>query len=286
MLGPITPMKQIFLFFNIFIISNSLIAQDLPKFIQNRLDFCDSNLKDEQVTELRKELNDLEDYFLMNGLLANDSESSYRAVYEQIVKQNDLIFEIDTTFSLLDNLKFQVYTSCFFKVLTPEQLSQLTQRHQKAVERISGDYEGNVTPGLVAQRILDNLTEDDFKLEFFKISALLSFYRTSSPTSSLNLGLPAFSQGGNTNIQTIQVILNENSQIVIDNNVFTAAGAELAIYEFLSVEPKMRGIEFMASRGASYETYLITTEIFNSVYSKLKSEKGDIPKNIIFREPK
>lgn len=278
-------MRQI-LFFFVFITSNALTAQELPKFIQDRFDFCDSNFTDEQAIQLRQELNRLENYFLNNGLLADKSGRSYRAVYEQIIKENDLIFKIDTTFKLLEGLEMKVYTSCFYKALTPEQLSQLTQKHQEAAERISGGYEGNVTPSLVAQRIKENLSEDDFELEFFRVSALLSFYRISSPTPSLNLGLPAFDQTKNTNIEKINVVLNQKSQIVIGKKVFTAENAELMIYEFLSTNPERKGIEFSASRDASYESYLKTTEMFDSVYMKLKSEKGDIPKNIIFREPK
>jgi len=231
-------------------------------------------------------LNDLENYFVLNGLLTDKSGASYRAVYKQIVEENDLIFKIDTTFELLDNLEFQVYTGCFYKVLTPKQLSQLTTRHQEAAERISGGYEGNVTPRLVAQRILDNLAEDDFELEFYRVSSLLAFYRVSSPLPTLNLGLPEFNGTENSNIETVYVNLNQNNQIEIDKRTLTNEQAEQMIYEFLSVKPEMRGIEFTASKDASYESYLKTTEMFNSIYSKLKSEKGDIPKNIIFKEPK
>lgn len=214
----------------------------------------------------------------MKGLLTDKSGASYRAVYKQIVQENDLIFEIDTTFELLDNLEFRVYTRCFYKVLTSEQLSQLTPRHLDAAERISGGYEDNVTPSLVAQRILENLAEDDFELAFFRVSALLAFYRISSPTPTLNLGLPDFGEPDNTIIETIHVKLNEDSQIVINNNIHTIESAELAIYEYLLTEPETRGIELTASRSASYESYVNITEMFNTVYKKLASELVKFPR--------
>ena len=278
-------MRQILLFIAV-LTSNFLLAQKASTVPQERLDFCDSNLSHEQTTQLRKELNNLEDYFLTNGLLNDKSGNSYRAVYKQIVQENDLIFEIDTTFKLLDNLDFQVYTSCFYKVLTPEQLTQLSPRHLEATQRISGNYDGNVTPSLVAQRILDSLTDDDFELEYFRVSALLTFYRVSSPTPTLNLRLPDFGRPDNPNIQTIHVILNANNQILIDDKTFTIESAKQVIYDYLSMKPKARGIELTASRGASYEAYINVTNMFNAVYSKLTSELGEIPKNIIFNEPK
>lgn len=278
-------MRQIFLFITI-LSSNLLVAQEPPTFLQGRLDFCNSNLSDEQITQLRKELTNLEDYFLTHGLLNDKSGTSYRTVYKQIAQENDLIFEIDTAFELLDNLDFQVYTSCFYKVLTPEQLTQLSPRHLEATQRISGSYNGNITPRLVAQRILDNLTDADFDLEYFRISSLLTFYRISSLTPSLNLGLPDFGRPDNSNIQTMHVILNANNQILIDDKTLTIASAKQAIYDYLSAEPEARGIELTASRGASYEAYLKVTNMFNAVYSKLTSELGEIPKNIIFNEPK
>ncbi len=277
-------MRQILLFIAV-LISNFLVAQNAPTLPQERLDFCDSNLSDEQTTQLRKELDKLEHYFLANGLLNDKSGTSYRAVYKQIAEENDLIFAIDTTFQLLDNLDFQVYTGCFYKVLTPEQLTQLSSRHLEATQRISGNYNGNVTPSLVAQRILDNLTDEDFELEYFRVSALLTFYRVSSPTPTLNLGIPDIGQPENTNIQTIHIILNANDKIVIDDKIFTIDNAKKRIYDFLSTSPKVRGIELTASRNASYSAYINITEMFNTVYTELTSELGEIPKNIIFNEP-
>jgi hypothetical protein len=277
-------MRQILLFIAV-LTSNFLIAQKAPTVPQERLDFCDSNLSDEQTTQLRKELDNLEDYFLTNGLLNDKSGTSYRAVYRQIVQENDLIFEIDTTLELLDNLDFQVYTSCFYKVLPPEQLTQLSTRHLEATQRISRNYDGNVTPSLVAQRILDNLTDDDFELEYFRVSALLTFYRVSSPTPTLNLGLPDFGRPDNPNIQTIHVILNPKDQIVIDAKIFTIESAKQTIYDYLLTAPEARGIELTASRSASYQAYINLTNMFNTVYFELTSELGEIPKNIIFNEP-
>lgn len=262
-----------------------MVAQELPKIFEEKVAFCNSNLSNKQVIQLRKELNDLENFYLLNGFLTDKSGSSYRAVYEQIVRENDLIFKMDTTFELLHNLEYEVYTGCFYKVLTLEQMSQLTTRHLEASKKMWRDYEqSNATPGLAAQLILENFTEDDFELEYFRVSALLTFYRIASSPPTLNMGVAKIEVKEQIDIETIQVILNQNDEILIDNKIFTNAQAAQSIYEFLIANPESRGIEFTASRGASYETYLKTTAMFDSLYSKLASGIFDIPKNIIFRE--
>lgn len=279
-------MRQIFFFITV-LTSNFLVAQELPKFIQERLDLCDSNLSDEQATQLRIELNDLENYFVANGLLNDKSGASYIAVYEQIAKDDDFNFEIDTTFELLEELDFQVLNGCFYKLMTSEQLTQLTFRHQEAAERISSNYSGNLTPGLVAQRIVDNLSSDDFELEFYKISSLLTFYRISNPAPEIMTVLPKFYHSSEpSSLLTIQVYLNEESQIVIDNSKQTLKQAKNFIYDFLKTEPSKKGVEISASRNASYASYSELLSAVNSVYSEIKEQLGnEIPKNIIFKEP-
>ena len=285
-LEPIPHMRHIFVLITFLILISPLSAQELPQFIRERIDFCDSKFSDEQAKQLLEDLNELEDYFIKKRLLKDKSGISYRAVYERIVNENDLSFEIDTTFELLDTLGFQVYTSCFYKALTPEQLSALTLRHQEAAERIANNNEGDITPSIVAQRILDNLTIDDFELEFYRVSSLLTFYRIAYPAPSLDLGLPNLSQNTDTDIETIELVLNKNNQIEIEKNILTLEEAEEKIYQFLLTEPLKKGVEFTPSRDASYESYLELLEMLNSVYDSLKEEFGNIPKNIIFNESK
>ena len=279
-------MRKILLFITV-ITSNFLVAQELPKFIQDRLDFCDSNLSDVQANQLRTELDDLENYFVTKGLLTDKSGTSYKAVYEQIVKDDDLNFSIDITFELLEELDFQVLTDCLYKLLTLEQLTQLTFRHHEAAERISSNYSGNLSPRLVAQRIVDNLSTEDFELEFYQISSLLIFYRISYPAPEIMTGLPNFDQSSESpSLLTIKVYLNEESQIIINNSKRTIKQAENFIYDFLKSEPSKKGIEISASRNASYASYSELLSVVDSVYTNIREQSGsDIPKNIIFKEP-
>jgi hypothetical protein len=256
-----------------------LLAQELPKFIEERLAFCDSNISEDEVIQLREELSNLENYFVKKGLLADQSGASYRAVYQRVVDDGDLVFAIDTTFELLETLEFEVYTSCFYKVLTPEQRSQITTKHQASAECIVENTKGNVTPASVAAQILENFSNEDFELEYFKISALLSFYRIATPTPAL---FPEFNSVRIKSTENIHLFLNEDDQLMIGDVALTLKDADVAIYKFLSEDPKKRGIDFTASRRASYSSYLETNDMFDSVYSKLKRKYGEVPKNVFF----
>lgn len=278
-------MRQIFILI-ISISTHTLFSQELPKFVQDRVDFCNSNLSNEQTTELRKELNQLENYLVKEGLLTDRSGASYRAVYKRIVKEEGLNFKIDTIFALLDTLEFNVYTSCSYKVLTSDQISQLTSKHQKATERIGAPYHGNLTPKLMANRIVTNLTNEDFELEFFRVSALMSFYRTAIPKSDLELVLPDFSNSHNSEILTIEVYLTSENEIQINDKTYTLQEAKTKILEYLSYDPRNRGIELTASKGASYESYLKLTQMFHAAYDDLRTEDADLPKHIFINNPK
>lgn len=277
-------LKQSILVFLLFSFT-SLSAQEIPAFISEKIQFCEANITEVQVTQLRKELTDLENYFVSKGLLADKSGSSYREVFQKIAEENDLLFTIDKFFGTLEELGFSVYSSCFYTVLTPKEQSQFTPRLLIALEQIASDYE-EVNPGAVAQRILANLTEEDFELEYFKISGLLVFYTIFSPAPTLDFGFPSLDQSELAKLLTIKLLINDNDQLVIENEVRKTESVALILYDFLAVDPVRRGIELSTARETSYAEYLKTSVLIDSVYAKLKLEMGDVPKNIIFIEPK
>ena len=274
--------------FSCFILTfNALFSQELPGFIQQRVTFCDVNFPEEVSVQLLEELDALESYFVNKGLLETRSGASYRAVYKQIAAENDLNFEIEPIFELLDSLSPRVSTLCFYKLLTREQLARLNPRHETAAERITAPHDGDLTPGIIARRITEHLTDADFDLAFYRISSLLTFYRIAYRGNSLGVGLPDFSDDRITDLSTLEVFLDENSQVLLDGQIIThLKEVREAIRTFISLDPYNRGVEFSASRSASYEAYMETTEVILSTYAELQAELGDIPKNVIIKEPK
>lgn len=260
----------------------TLLAQDYLSSLLERTDFCNSELSEEQTAQLKDELYGLEDYFIKKGLLADNSGRSYHAVYKKIAAENDLNFNIDSTFQLLDSLDYKVLLPCFFKVLTEEQLSELSQRHYEAGVRISENYEDNITPGIAAQRILDNLRIDDFELDFFRLSSLVTFYLVATPSSIMD---PLFDSNDETDadFEYIKVLLDEKSRICIENKIVSVDKAKAKINQFLSQDPNYRGIELTSSREATYKSYLELTKEISAIYKELNEVFGPIPKKIIVK---
>jgi hypothetical protein len=273
-----------FSLFFLFLLSGTLWAQQIPSlFTQERVDFCEANLSFEEANQLRLELVALEDYFIERGLLIDKSGVAYKALFQKIVNENDLTFSIDTTFQLLSSVDIEVFRSCYFKMLTPEELSQATIQHYEAFKSISEDSGAEITPSIVAQRIIDNLSEVDFELAFLRISSLYAFYIIASPAipSLFNvLGSDVIKD-----IKTIAVSLTEDDQVLLDNQPLKTKDLEQALYDFLIKDPEHRGIEFSTKRKTSYQFYLEINKIFDKVYERLKSDRGVVRKHIFYQEP-
>lgn len=274
---------KIRLFFFFFLISCTLFAQQIPLLMQERIDFCEANLSIEEALQLRQELTALEDYFIERGLLFDKSGAAYKAVFQEIVNEYDLTFSIDTSFQLLSSVDMEVFLSCYYKMLTPQELSQATFQHYEAFTRISENVSAEINPRILAQRIIDNLSEKDLELAFLRISSLYTFYTIASPVTS-----NVFDELGSDvikDIKTIAVSLTEDDQVLLDNQPLTTKDLEQVLYDFLIKDPENRGIEFSTNRNTSYQFYLETNKIFDKIYERLKNERGNLTKYIFYKDP-
>lgn len=263
-----------------------LFGQNLADFNYEKTEFCDSNISEENAIQLRRELRELEDYFVEKGLLTDTSGAGYLSVYERIVRDNDLDFEMNIELELLNTLDFNVLSGCFYKALSPEQLSELTLDHLASVRRMSQNMEGDVSPAKVAQNIIDNFSTEDFELGYFKFASLLAFYQISSPLPVFDFGIPDYNENLASELETVEVILDEESKIQIDSQILTLDEASQKVYQFLSRDTDKKGLVLTPSRSASYDSYLQLLDMINSIYASLAEENGNVSKNIIFNKPK
>ncbi|MFD2037629.1 ExbD/TolR family protein [Belliella marina] len=274
-------MKKFVVFLLCMMALNSLYSQQVPDVFQERDEFCDEKLSEKEVYQMRTEFEELEAYFIRKGLLKDRTGKSYREVYEQIVLDNDLHFNIDRDFQILDALDFEIYSKCYYKALDPEGFGKLTDRHLHAAEVIVQNNNDEITPGLVAQRILDNLLDEDFDLEFYKISSLIAFY-TICQTGSIidfveaNQSLADFSE-------IMEVFLDNTNRITIDGSYVSFDQLKEKAHQFLQINPNEKGIVLIASKEVSYEVYLQVKDILSLVYSELNVEDGGVSKNIIYK---
>ncbi|MFN3998012.1 hypothetical protein [Algoriphagus sp.] len=275
-------MRKIFILTLFLANHTTLLAQEFLSSLLDRTDFCNSELSEEQTAQLKDELFGLEDYFIKKGLLADKSGRSYHAVYKKIAAENNLNFNLDSTFQMLNSLDFKVLLTCYYKVLCNGQLSDLNLNHYVAGLRISEYNAEEISPRIVAQRILDNLTMDDFELDFFRVSSLVTFYLIANSTSIIDQIFDS-NEETDSNFEYIKVLLDEKSRICIEKKIVSVDKAKAKINQFLSQDPNNRGIELTSSRSATYKSYLELMEEINAIYKELNEGFSPISKKIIMK---
>ena len=147
---------------------------------------CAGQIDQRVLPRLRTELDLLEAYFVEAGLLQDKSGSSIYQVYQQIARDGDLQFAVEKRFHLLDSIPPQSLSRCYPLALESPTVSPTLLRYLRTVYEMEDlSNEGNITPGRVAQKIVDNLRSEDFEQGFLRVSALITFYIVATPASLL-----------------------------------------------------------------------------------------------------
>jgi len=287
------------------IISVQACAQQPPEIIADRIEFCNSSFDRGLTPRLTKEFEELENHFIKGGLLPNNSGSSYYSVYKSIAKDDDLNFSSDYSSALIDSIEFNVLSKCFYLLLSSNELQELTQRHYEASKKIYEPISGNVSPGMIAQRIIDHLTEEDFDLKFYKLSSLLTFYKIATPTG-INL-LPTGNGSDKSIDQWLSIKLDDDDIITLSSRAITIDLLRTELLNFLGNETTGKAVEITASRDASYEMYIKLLDTVNERFNIIRSLDANnkfgknyddlndiqkesidekIPRNIRINEPK
>jgi hypothetical protein len=267
-------MKHICLLFFILLLSfEGLYAQKAANTYLKHKEFCDENIPTNLIPRLKKELSDLEQFFINKGLLLDNTGKSYYKVYEMMAKEGDLYFTLDTSFALIDSLDFSVPQKCFYRVVSDEQLSELKKRHHKAAQKIVSKQKGDITLRIIAQRVITHLKEEDFDLEFYRVSSLLSFYMLSNHIEMVPY-LPNNVQVKAKVDNTLKLVLNENSELYLNNQVINHDRVEEVISGFLNGDLTKLAIEIDASRSATYESLMKLMKVIDSRYEELRNEQS------------
>lgn len=281
-------------------ITTKACTQPSDRLFADHIAFCDSNFPEEDIPKLRSEFNQLEQYFIQAGLLKDKSGSSYYAVYQQISQEGDLIFNRTQSFPLLESLNPRLMQRCFYKLLTEDQLLEINPRHLEAAEAITKDFEDSITPGVVAQRIIDNLSAEDFDLEYYRISSLLVFHNFTSvyipptpPEPDLSDKEVLFIEMNGDQITALgkPVSINQITKIIDD---FTTESSDNKIIKIASTRDTRYDLYIrvldMTKASIEKRRHALAKETFATNYSELsvqqrKEVDSAIPKNIIISLP-
>lgn len=285
---------------------NACAQHTTPDEFQQRIDYCTSNFPDELISLIKKELSQLENHFIESGLLADNSGESYHNVYKRIAETNSFDFQTNISLNTLDSLDQQTIRTCFFRLLTEDQLTNVNQHHLEVANNITKGLEGNITIGTIAQRYVDLLTPEDFELAYFKHASLRGFYEMSKPRDGILSVLPKYNANENA-AELLQINLNEKSRVLVNGNIVDNEELPNLVRNFIQADPINRAVSINPTRDASYESYIAMLEAVNKPFNELREEMAkrefqlsfselapeqqreiekSIPRNIIMNEPK
>jgi hypothetical protein len=192
-------------------------------------------------------------------------------VYEQVARDNDLLFAIDRDFPVLDSLPPMTLARCYPLALATPDLSPTVLRYLRAVYEMKQVEEtNNTTPGAVAQVIVDNLQPEDFDDDFLRVAALLTFYLTSSPPELL----PKRPYSPPDSLQWAVLSLTANNTLRYNNQDITPGELPTHLMPFIGVDPQQRGVVLIAVRKTSYNFYREVYDSVMQVYQKLEKQKA------------
>ncbi|WP_460512817.1 hypothetical protein [Cyclobacterium sediminis] len=257
--------------FSLLLTLSSYGQQITPEEFLQKIEFCNTNLPNELIPEIKKELKQLENHFIERGLLVDNSGKSYYNVYKRIAETNSFNFQTNISLTILDSLAPQTITTCFFKLLTEDQLSKVNQHHLESASNNAKGFDGETTIGVIAQRFVDLFTSEDFELDYFKQSSLLGFYKMSSPNNGILSVFPKYEVKSNAN-ELLQINLNEQSEIWIFGKAIDMDHLTKLVEDFIKIDPIQRAISINSSRNASYESYLKMIEAVNKSINELREE--------------
>lgn len=279
-------------------------AQQLPELVANRIAFCNANLDESLIPKLKIEFQELEDYYIKEGLLRDNSGLSYLAVFEQIAEEGNLKITTDLETKTIEEADFSVLRTCSFKLLSDDEMGELTPRHLELSIQVNDELGNDASLDDIALSITKNMTATDFDLKYYKLSSLLSFYvlskspvidLTSEPTIDLN-----------TIKDRLFIELNAQNEVSVSGKVSSMNELKSLILIFLSKDIETKALEITAEKSALYESYIKLLDLLNECYLDLRNQRSQevfgkpmselskeeltiimqrVPKNIIINKP-
>jgi hypothetical protein len=284
---------------------NQVFAQQIPEMFADRVAFCNSNFDKSTASQLRLEFQELENYFIKNGLLKDSSGLSYLSVYKQIAKEGDLKFITDLQLKTMETTDLSILRSCSFVLLSQHEMEELTPRHMALSVEMSNEVGNDISLSKIASIITENLTAKDFDLQYYKLTSLLAFYVISKSYEIVGSLVPTTDYSKIKN--RILIELNDKDELTISDTTSSMEEVKNSIYKFLSNDIDNKAIEVTAMKQSTYAAYVELLDLINEVYTDLRNQKSmqtfgkplselskdeletvkqQIPKNVIYNKPK
>ncbi len=232
---------------------------------------CAEEIDQSLLPRVHLEIDALETYFVEAGLLRDRSGASIYRVYQQIARDGDLQFAVETRFPLLDSVPPPVLARCYPLALETPTASPTLLRYLRTVYEMEDLRSGgDITPGIVAQEIVDHLRPEDFEHGFLRVSALITFYVTATPVALLQkrrFQPPDSVQWAVFSLSADNTLLHNDQSISLDQ-------VSPHLRTFVEVDPPHRGVRMITRRETSYEFYINVYDSVKQVYRELREQEA------------
>jgi len=227
---------------------------------------------------LNSELKKLETHLVGNGSLKSTSGGSYYEVYEKIVELNRVPVYIDQVeFETLYSVNQGDYFSpaCLTKGDRIDSLSLVSSKYYRlsmAMDELGSEV--NLSPSLVAEKIISILDSTDFNNEFYKSLALLSLAYTSNTGRGIVKVFPRKKEPEYEDFVSFQLLVTSADKIIVNEKEIDEKHLRQMLIAFIAEHNARHTIKFNNEPGTSYSSYVQIQELIISVYSELREKEA------------
>ena len=173
-----------------FVICSSSIQESK---VEDTIINCQNKIYNDFGLDIKKSINKYEQTLIKEGILEDCSGESYIALLNKIVI--DESYQIDSIYAFFDvDPWFKVHDSIKNKIRDCENIqinnSENTFKWIKIDKEIDSLIYAKIEPTSMSKLLLKNLTEDDFKIAFYKHKTFLAIEMINSKYGSRNIMMP------------------------------------------------------------------------------------------------
>lgn len=239
---------------------------------------CLENSFNEIHIDLNRELEELEQYLIYNGMLNSSSGQSYYEFYKQVVEINNIPNELDIDkFDNLIKLKPNEYysNSCLQRLTKTDSIDTVNSKYFLMTLKIQEmETTGKTSLSSVAEVITSVLTPSDFDKPYYRTITLLAIVNTSSIETGIKKRLEPENKVNNSNSKTVSILANSKSEIIYNERIINVNIFRSELYKFIKQNQKNHLIVFSGERETTYKFYTKVQGFIFEIYSRLRDEKA------------
>ncbi len=269
--------------------------------LENKLMECVYRSYEDDGTKLAKLISDYENLLVNEGILKDNTGSSYRKILQNIAKEGDIkktpskFFQIELQkigkpngIKLQECQKALLQDSVLYDISKFKSLEKVIVNTQKSFD---------LRPDLIAKDYLNILTNNDFELDFYKLRTYFLF-EIMNTNDRISRKLPELRKEKPKSdlSKALKIYLTKKNEILVDNKNVNLEELKKLVQEYEFKNKSESIISLRNNRNAMYKRYMdiqnaiigeinnlrekLAKEKYNTTFNKLTKEQAGIIKKI------